>query len=73
MNRLTTFAAVLAVLSGVLLCSSCTTTEPTTTWVGHPVIQQDHPQFQNVNWQAHLPNCDMGLRSDGVVVWRERK
>jgi hypothetical protein len=69
----TTLAAALAVLSIALLCSSCTTVEPTTTWIGHPVIQQDHSQFQNVNWTAHLPNCEMGLRSDGVVVWREGK
>jgi hypothetical protein len=57
----------------ILWLCGCASPRLTTEWIGHPSVQVDHPQYQNVNWTAHLPNVDIGLRSDGVVVWRESK
>jgi hypothetical protein len=76
MNRLMRFAAVIAVLSGAWLCAGCATTalktETKTEWVGHPMVSDNAPYTPSEGW---LSNVEIGLRSDGVVVWKiiERK
>lgn len=41
----------------------------TTEWVGHPMISDNAPYTPSQGW---LSNIEMGLRSDGVVVWRKK-
>lgn len=36
-------------------------------WVGHPMISDSDPFTPSEGW---LPGVEIGLRSDGVVVWR---
>lgn len=50
--------ALLAALAG---CS--------TTWVGHPVTAQPDAYHPN---EGYLTHVEIGLRSDGTVVWREK-
>lgn len=56
-----------------LMESTLISTTTTVEWVGHPAVRVDHPQYQNVNYPAHLPDVEMGLRSDGVIIWRQTK
>ncbi len=67
MNRLTTFAAVLAVLSGVLFCGC---SSPRVNWLGNPVIQRDEGGYLS---RPGISSHEIGLREDGVVVWRRVK
>lgn len=49
----------------LILClclSSCTIS-----WIGKPVISDDDKWAPSYKW---LPCIDMGLRSDGVMVWK---
>lgn len=55
--------------AGVTLLGGCAT-KPTTDWVGCPMVSYDDQWSPRQGW---LPTVEMGLRSDGVVVWRERK
>lgn len=41
----------------------------TTEWVGHPMISDNAPYTPSQGW---LSNIEMGLRSDGVIVWRKK-
>lgn len=75
-------AAAIAVLSGALLCAGGCATVPTVNiptqgtnsvaWVGHPMVSDNAPYTPSEEW---LSNVEIGLRSDGVVVWKiiERK
>lgn len=40
--------------------------EPTTTWVGHPMISSTDTNGATHDW---LRSVVVGIRSDGVVVW----
>ena len=42
----------------------------TTEWVGCPMVSNDDKYMPSRGW---LPTVEIGLRSDGVVVWRDRK
>ena len=39
-------------------------------WIGHPMISDNDPYTPSNAW---LPGVQIGLRKDGVVVWREVK
>ncbi len=53
----------------IALFSGCAT-KPSVNWVGCPVVSNDDQWSPS---QAWLSSVEMGLRSDGVVVWRTRK
>ena len=38
-----------------------------TNWVGCPMVSDNDPYTPSEAW---LPNVEMGLRSDGVVIWK---
>lgn len=40
----------------------------TTEWIGHPVVSNNDPYTPSQGW---IPRVEIGLRSDGVVVWRD--
>lgn len=42
--------------------------EDKTIWIGHPVVSDNHKYTPTQGW---LPGYQIGLREDGVVVWRE--
>jgi len=69
MNRLTTFAAVLAVLSGVLFCGC---SSPRVKWMGNPVVGCDE-EGGRYHSQPSITSHEIGFREDGVVVWRRVK
>jgi hypothetical protein len=66
MNRLTTFTAVLAVLSGVLFCGC---SSPRVEWLGNPVVGRTL-QPGNYHAQPSITSHAIGLREEGVVIWR---
>jgi len=67
----TTLAAALAVLSIALLCAGCSIR-----WSNR---DRDGEWHDNRCYQRlYIPDgtngmCELGFRSDGVVVWRKRK
>ena len=83
MNRMMRLAAVIAVLSGAWLCAGCSTTRPTTEWTtwwpSGEVADKwcCDPGFYGEKGPPPLTAYDkgkeLGFRSDGTVVWRERK
>lgn len=40
----------------------------TTNWIGHPVVSDNDRYTPSQGW---LTGVQVGLRSDGVVVWRK--
>ena len=38
------------------------------TWIGHPMVSDNDPYTPSSGW---LPGYQIGLREDGVVVWRK--
>jgi hypothetical protein len=56
-------------LAGVSLFSGCEP-EKKIEWVGCPMVSNDDRWTPSQGW---LPNVEMGLREDGVVVWRKRE
>ncbi len=38
-------------------------------WVGHPMVSDNHPYTPSQGW---IPSVEIGLREDGVVVWRKK-
>lgn len=38
-------------------------------WVGLVAVGNDDPYWGNVGW---LPGIQLGLRDDGVIVWRKK-
>jgi len=65
----TTLAAALAVLSGVLFCGC---SSPRVTWIGAPVVGRDEDGGR-YHSQPSITSHEIGLREDGVVVWRRVK
>lgn len=47
-----------------LIMSGCTHVE----WAGNPAVRTGDAWISNVGW---LPDYEIGMRSDGVVVWRK--
>lgn len=41
-----------------------------TEWVGEPAVHVKNPWGPSIGW---LPDTEMGLRSDGVMVWRRKQ
>lgn len=39
-------------------------------WVGHPMISDNDEYAPSMGW---IPTIEIGLREDGVVVWRIKK
>jgi hypothetical protein len=39
-------------------------------WIGHPMVSDNDPYTPSEGW---IPGIEIGLRSDGVVVWRKKK
>ena len=56
---------ILVVVSTLLL-SGCRTVA----WIGKPVTNNDDRYFPQNSW---YPCVNLGLRSDGMVVWSESK
>ena len=44
--------------------------EPEVTWVGHPMVSDNDSYTPSQGW---IPNVIVGLREDGVVVWKDVK
>ena len=74
MNRLMKFAAVIAILSGVLFCAGC---GKTVAWMNdkgpHDAGEMHDPSRGYVFTFAETNTVEIGIRSDGVVVWRKSK
>jgi len=74
MNRLTTFTVVITVLFGALFCAGC---RKTTVWMNdqgpHYAGEIYNPDWGYVFTFAETQTVELGIRSDGVVVWRKSK
>ena len=62
------FAAGIAVLSGVLFCAGCS---KTVAWMNDKGPHD--PGGECVFTFAETNTVEIGIRSDGVVVWRKSK
>lgn len=64
----TEIIAAFAVLCIFLLCAGFAKQKVTTNWIGCPVVSDDDPYWPRQKW---LSGVKIGLRSDGVVVWKK--
>lgn len=54
-----------------LFCGCRTQGRLTTNWIGEPVVNEDNPYFGDQ--KPSLRGYQIGLREDGIVVWRKIK
>ena len=63
------FLAAFAVLCSALFAAGCSS--PRVEWVGSPVVGRNEDDGR-YHTQPTIISLEIGLREDGVVVWREK-
>jgi hypothetical protein len=43
---------------------------PKVIWIGHPMVSDDDPYTPSQGW---ISSIEIGLREDGIVIWRDDK
>jgi len=39
-------------------------------WIGHPMVSDNDPWTPSQGW---ISSVEIGLREDGIVIWREKE
>ncbi len=66
-NKALVVAGAAILIAATYLVASEQTAAPTVEWIGHPMISDNDPYTPSQGW---LSTVQIGLRSDGIVVWR---